>query len=568
MFLLYAEKNQLTVREKEPITSGSVNVYPVRFNFSPDWDGLERTAIFQAGCKEKAVAVIGGACSVPAEVLSEPGHYLMVGVCGKQGESTVLPTVWANLGLILEGAVTGDAPEPSPPPEGWQEALGSKGDALAYTEEGELGLYSGDRLLSSVPIEGGGGTQGPPGPPGPQGPEGPAGPQGPEGPQGEKGDPGPQGPPGADGAEGATGPKGDPGDSPYIGENGNWWVGGTDTGVAATGSGEDGAQGPPGPHGPTGDPGPAGEQGPPGPQGPAGPGLPPGGAAGQIPAKASSEDYDVHWIDPPEGGGDVTSYLVRAPIGTIVVWSGSVDDIPTGWALCDGEDGRPDLRGKFVLGAGGIYNPGAAGTVGSSGDLAFSAQCYIIKVTADPADGVTQTELEEAMSGKQDIITPGDGLEKAENTLSVSSPVQGVISQEEYDALPEERRNKGLYIVPGPVWSYPSGECENIYSLEERIVGRWIDGKPLYNKVILFSSPSLANNGSYPIATLSELECDTFVSGWWTGKGSNGATYSNGFTDITGDNVAINNRFTNSSYSFTGFASIMYTKTTDQEEIV
>lgn len=160
MFVLYAEKNQLTVQDKEKITSGSVNVYPVRFEFSSDWDGLEKTAVFQAGCMEKTVSLTGGACTVPAEVLSEPGgYYLMAGVCGKQGESTVLPTVWANLGLILEGAVTGDAPEPSPPPEGWQEALDSKGDALAYTEEGELGLYSGDRLLSSVPVAGGeGGT--------------------------------------------------------------------------------------------------------------------------------------------------------------------------------------------------------------------------------------------------------------------------------------------------------------------------------------------------------------------------------------------------------------------------
>ncbi len=53
------------------------------------------------------------------------------------------------------------------------------------------------------------------------------GPQGPEGPQGEIGVPGPQGEPG---------PKGDPGDTPYIGENGNWWIGGTDTGVAVAGS--------------------------------------------------------------------------------------------------------------------------------------------------------------------------------------------------------------------------------------------------------------------------------------------------------------------------------------------
>lgn len=160
MFVLYADKNQLAVREKEPVTSGSVNVYPVRFEFSPEWDGLSKTAVFQAGCKEKVVAMAGGACSVPAEVLSEPGYYLMAGVCGKQGESTVLPTVWANLGLILAGASTGDAPEPEPPPEGWQEALDSKGDRLAYTETGELGLYSGDRELSSVPLEGGSGEGG------------------------------------------------------------------------------------------------------------------------------------------------------------------------------------------------------------------------------------------------------------------------------------------------------------------------------------------------------------------------------------------------------------------------
>lgn len=161
MFVLYAEKNQLTVREKEPVTSGSVNVYPVRFEFSGDWDGLSKAAIFQAGCKEKAVAMTGGACTVPPEVLRESGHYLSVGVCGKSGETVVLPTVWANLGLILDGAVLdGDVPTPDPPPDGWQEALDSKGDRLAYTETGELGLYSGDRELSSVPLKGGSGEGG------------------------------------------------------------------------------------------------------------------------------------------------------------------------------------------------------------------------------------------------------------------------------------------------------------------------------------------------------------------------------------------------------------------------
>lgn len=111
MFELYAEKNQLTVRKREPLTSGSVNVCPVRIEFSPDWEGLDRTVIFQAGCREKAVALSGGTCEIPSEPLSVPGCYLMAGVCGRQGTAVVLPTVWANLGMIQEGAVAGDPAE-------------------------------------------------------------------------------------------------------------------------------------------------------------------------------------------------------------------------------------------------------------------------------------------------------------------------------------------------------------------------------------------------------------------------------------------------------------------------
>ena len=47
MFVLYADKTQLTVRQKEPITSGSSNTYQVRFEFSPEWDGLAKAAVFQ-----------------------------------------------------------------------------------------------------------------------------------------------------------------------------------------------------------------------------------------------------------------------------------------------------------------------------------------------------------------------------------------------------------------------------------------------------------------------------------------------------------------------------------------
>lgn len=49
------------------------------------------------------------------------------------------------------------------------------------------------------------------------------------------------------------------------------------------------------------------------------------------------------------------SDLSGVPLGTIVIWSGNASSIPTGWHICDGNAGTPDLRQKFVLGAGGVY---------------------------------------------------------------------------------------------------------------------------------------------------------------------------------------------------------------------
>ena len=49
------------------------------------------------------------------------------------------------------------------------------------------------------------------------------------------------------------------------------------------------------------------------------------------------------------------------PRGAIIMWSGSAANILPGWALCDGTNGTPDLRDKFIIAAGGTYSPGATG---------------------------------------------------------------------------------------------------------------------------------------------------------------------------------------------------------------
>lgn len=272
MFVLYANKTQLTLRQREPVTSGSVNVYRVKFEFSDDWNGLDRTAIFRAGDESRAVKLAGdNETVIPWEVLKQPLQQMYCGVYGTEGGHTVLPTIWACLGTILEGAFLGEDARP-PTPELWEQQLAGKGDSLTY-DGLNLSLMSGDKPLSTVRVAGGGGegyipVPGPKGDKGDPGPEGPPGPKGDRGPSGEAGPTGPQGPAGEPGADGAPGPKGDPGDTPYIGENGNWWIGDSDTGVSSSGSGEGGGtQGPPGPQGPKGDPG---EQGPAGPEGPQG----------------------------------------------------------------------------------------------------------------------------------------------------------------------------------------------------------------------------------------------------------------------------------------------------------
>ena len=194
MFKLYADKNRLTLKGGETLTSGSVNVYQARFTFSPEWEGLERVAVFTDNQETRPV-LLGqdNQCAIPWEVLARPGAYLFAGVCGKKGGETVLPTVWANLGRIRSGALPGMGSQP-PTPDLWEQELALKQDKL----EGQPGQLVGfDKEGNAVPTDAGEATQGPPGL---QGEPGPAGPQGPAGP---KGDTGPQGP---------AGPKGDPGE--------------------------------------------------------------------------------------------------------------------------------------------------------------------------------------------------------------------------------------------------------------------------------------------------------------------------------------------------------------------
>ncbi|WP_413512093.1 hypothetical protein [Myroides odoratus] len=49
------------------------------------------------------------------------------------------------------------------------------------------------------------------------------------------------------------------------------------------------------------------------------------------------------------------------PVGLISMWSGTITAIPKGWVLCDGQNSTPDLRNRFIVGAGNQYNVSETG---------------------------------------------------------------------------------------------------------------------------------------------------------------------------------------------------------------
>lgn len=68
-----------------------------------------------------------------------------------------------------------------------------------------------------------------------------------------------------------------------------------------------------------------------------------------------------------QGYGDQpgTNFGPVMPAGAIILWNGAVQQIPAGWALCDGTNGTPNLQSSFVVGAGNSEVPNTSGAASS-----------------------------------------------------------------------------------------------------------------------------------------------------------------------------------------------------------
>ena len=102
------------------------------------------------------------------------------------------------------------------------------------------------------------------------------------------------------------------------------------------------------------------------------------------------------------------------PIGVIVMWGGQISAIPSGWQLCDGSNGTPNLRGQFIVGAGSTYSPGDTG----------GANSVTLDATQMPihTHGLSGTINTSTSGGHTHTINDSGHLHSLNNVFNQSSP--------------------------------------------------------------------------------------------------------------------------------------------------
>lgn len=240
---VYVTDTTVTSRLYGALTSGMVGV-PATFSFGPEWDGLNKVAVFK-GCTTKTRALVeSNETTVPYEVLQCDGYKLEIGVEGKTDDGTIVyPSVMRQVGFIQNGANASADPGMEPSPTVYDDimaavnAIHAEGVKLAPAEisrivteymaanppepgyspsvavqeiEGgyRITVQNKDGRQSFDILHGAKGDKGDKGDKGEKGDAGAVGPAGPQGVQGVQGPAGPQGEPGKDGADGQPGADG------------------------------------------------------------------------------------------------------------------------------------------------------------------------------------------------------------------------------------------------------------------------------------------------------------------------------------------------------------------------
>lgn len=105
------------------------------------------------------------------------------------------------------------------------------------------------------------------------------------------------------------------------------------------------------------------------------------------------------------------------PTGGIIIWSGSTGSVPSGWFLCDGTNGTPDLRNSFIVGAGDTY---AVNATGGSADAIVVTHTHAATVT-DPGHAHTVDRKNSTSTEDEAYLTRGGGTIVTDYTTNTAT---------------------------------------------------------------------------------------------------------------------------------------------------
>jgi hypothetical protein len=123
------------------LTAGMSRAETMRFVFSDDWDGLDKTAVFTDGVKTVDILPAGweeDTVPIPPEVLTTAGRTVRVGVYGTNASGVVLPTVWVSLGKVQPAVEPSGDPSADPTLPVWaqlQKQIGALDDLRTYNKD-------------------------------------------------------------------------------------------------------------------------------------------------------------------------------------------------------------------------------------------------------------------------------------------------------------------------------------------------------------------------------------------------------------------------------------------------
>jgi hypothetical protein len=130
------------------------------------------------------------------------------------------------------------------------------------------------------------------------------------------------------------------------------------------------------------------------------------------------------------GGSNTPTWGNGFPSGGIIMWSGTIATIPSGWLLCNGSSGTPDLRNRFVIGAFSDDSGTAKTTVtGTSTQTGGSKDAIVVSHThtATVTDPGHTHNINGFAFGASGASTPGTGTnEFPVNRIVADSNTTGI----------------------------------------------------------------------------------------------------------------------------------------------